>query len=274
MLCLSIAIALAAPLLATQWLHHDPAAQDLDHVFAQPSARHLLGTDELGRDTLTRLVYGARVSIGIGLLAVLISGAIGAAAGVLGGFCGGVVDDVLMRVVDLLKGLPAIYLFIFMSILFRPNVVTLSFVIAFVGWANVARLVRGDTLAIRESEFVAAATSVGASRPRIMVRHILPHVLPTLAVAASLGFGQAILVEASLDFLGLGIAPPTASWGNMLQNAQSYFTYSWLLVIAPGTLIFVTVLGAAIVGNTLRDAGDPRLLLGERGAAAAASRRA
>ena len=258
-MCFCIFLGLTAPFLATHWLHHDPARQDLDHTFAPPSRTHLLGTDELGRDTLTRLVYGARVSIGIGLLTVLISGLTGATVGVIGGSYGGLLDDALMRLVDLLKGLPAIYVFIFMSILLRPNVLTLSFVIAFIGWANVARLVRGDTLTVGRSEFVTAAMSLGASRPRIIMRHIVPHIVPTLVVAASLGFGQAILAEAALDFLGLGIAPPTASWGNMLQNAQSYFAYSWLLVVAPGLLIFVTVLGAAILGNALRDASDPKL---------------
>lgn len=260
LMCMCIVIGMTAPFVAKHWLHHNPIAQDLDHVFAPPGRQHLLGTDELGRDTLTRLVYGARVSIGVGLLTVVISGVAGATVGLVGGFCGGALDDVLMRLVDLLKGLPAIYIFIFMSILLRPSVLTLSFIIAFVGWANVARLVRGDTLSVRQSEFVTAAASLGASRPRIVVRHILPHVSPTLVVAASLGFGQAILMEAALDFLGLGIAPPTASWGNMLQNAQSYFAYSWTLVVAPGALIFVTVLGAAILGNALRDASDPKLV--------------
>ncbi len=255
-----IAIALTAPLIGGRILRYDPAKQDLDNTFAAPSGRHILGTDELGRDTFTRLLYGAQVSVGVGLVSVLIAGVIGAVVGIIGGFYGGIVDDALMRLVDLLKGLPAIYVFIFMSILFRPNVLTLSLIIAFVGWANVARLVRGEALIARHSEFVAAAASLGATRLRMMSRHVFPHVLPTLLVAASLGFGQAILIEAALDFLGLGIAPPTPSWGNMLQNAQSYFAYSWPLVLAPGVLIFVTVLAAAILGNALRDAFDPRLL--------------
>ena len=256
-----IGIAVVAPLIGAHVLHSDPAKQDLDHTFASPSSRHILGTDELGRDTFTRLIYGARISIGVGLLSVLAAGVTGAVVGVIGGFYGGVVDDGLMRLVDLLKGLPAIYVFIFMSILFKPNVLTLSLIIAFVGWANVARLVRGEALVVRHSEFVTAAVSLGATRARMISRHIFPHVLPTVLVAASLGFGQAILIEAALDFLGLGIAPPTPSWGNMLQNAQSYFTYSWPLVVAPGALIFVTVLAAAILGNALRDAFDPRLLV-------------
>jgi peptide/nickel transport system permease protein len=256
-----IAIAVMAPLIGAHVLHYDPAKQDLDHTFASPSSRHPLGTDELGRDTFTRLIYGARVSVGVGLLSVLIAGVSGGVIGMIGGFYGGVVDDTLMRLVDLLKGLPAIYIFIFMSILFKPNVLTLSLIIAFVGWANVARLVRGEALIVRHSEFIAAAISLGATRARMIGRHVFPHVIPTLLVAASLGFGQAILIEAALDFLGLGIAPPTPSWGNMLQNAQSYFTYSWPLVVAPGALIFVTVLAAAVLGNALRDASDPRLLV-------------
>jgi peptide/nickel transport system permease protein len=256
-----IATAVMAPLIGAHVLHYDPAKQDLDHTFAVPTERHLLGTDELGRDTFTRLIYGARVSVGVGLLSVLIAGVTGTVMGMIGGFYGGIVDEALMRLVDLLKGLPAIYVFIFMSILFKPSVLTLSLIIAFVGWANVARLVRGEALIVRQSEFVAAAVSLGATRARMISRHVFPHVLPTVLVAASLGFGQAILVEAALDFLGLGIAPPTPSWGNMLQNAQSYFTYAWPLVVAPGALIFVAVLAAAILGNALRDAFDPRLLV-------------
>ncbi|HET9002021.1 MAG TPA: ABC transporter permease [bacterium] len=255
-----IGIALTAPLIGSHILRFDPVKQNLDNTFAAPGGRHILGTDELGRDTFIRLLYGAQVSVGVGLLSVLIAGIVGTGVGVIGGFYGGIVDDALMRVVDLLKGLPAIYVFIFMSILFRPNVLTLSLIIAFVGWANVARLVRGEALIVRHSEFVAAAVSLGATRFRMIFKHVLPHVLPTLLVATGLGFGQAILIEAALDFLGLGIAPPTPSWGNMLQNAQSYFAYSWTLVLAPGVLIFVTVLAAAILGNALRDAFDPKLL--------------
>jgi len=254
-----VAMAVAAPMIGGYYLRYDPIKPDLDHTFAPPGNRHVLGTDELGRDTLTRLVYGAQISVGVGLLSALISSTIGTLVGIVAGFHGGTLDDALMRLVDLLKGLPAIYVFVFLSILLKPDVFTLSFIIAFVGWANVARLVRGETLVIRQSEFVTAAASLGATRARIMVKHVVPHVVPTVLVASSLAFGQAILIEAALDFLGLGIVPPTPSWGNMLHSAQSYFTFSWILVVAPGALIFITVLAAAILGNALRDAFDPRL---------------
>jgi peptide/nickel transport system permease protein len=164
-----------------------------------------------------------------------------------------------MRFVDMVLAIPSIFLFILMSILFRPNALTLSVIIASVGWGTVARLVRGEVLSVKNRDFVLASRSIGAGDARLILRHLLPNVLPVMIVAASLGVGAVILVEAALDFLGLGIHPPTPSWGNMLSGAQTYYHHSAYLVVFPGLMIFLTVLAANIFGNAVRDAFDPRL---------------
>ncbi|TMC08852.1 MAG: ABC transporter permease [Chloroflexi bacterium] len=252
-------IAIGAPLLSALVTHYDPARQDLQNNFAFPGRVHWLGTDELGRDTLTRLIWGARISLGIGFLTVAIQLTFGAAIGLIAGYYGRLVDDVLMRVVDVVLAFPPIFLFIGLSILFRPSTVTLSLIIAFVGWGSVARLVRGEVLSIKNRDFMLATRSIGARDVRLIVGHLLPNSIPVMIVAASLALGQIILIEAALDFLGLGIQPPTASWGNMLTNAQTYFVHSVWLVVFPGVTIFVTVLAANLFGNAVRDAFDPRL---------------
>jgi peptide/nickel transport system permease protein len=253
------AIAVLAPLFSAVLTHYQPQSINLDQTFAKPGWPHLLGTDELGRDTLTRLIWGARVSLGVALLTVAMSLGVGATLGMVAGYYGGWIDDVLMRFVDMVLAIPAIFLFILMSILFRPNAITLAAIIASVGWGNVARLVRGEVLSVKQRDFILATRSIGARDARLMLRHLLPNVLPVLIVSASLGVGQIILIESALDFLGLGIQPPTPSWGNMLTNAQSYFFRSGFLVAFPGITIFVTVLASNIFGNAVRDAFDPRL---------------
>ena len=253
-------IALIAPAFSAVLTHHQPQTVDLISTFKTPgSPGHILGTDELGRDTLTRLIWGGRVTLGIDFLTVAMSLTVGTAVGMAAGYYGKWIDDILMRFVDTVLAIPAIFLFILMSILFRPNAVTLAAIIASVGWGNVARLVRGEVLSVKQRDFVLATRSIGARDLRLMVRHLLPNVLPVLIVAASLGVGQIILIEAALDFLGLGIQPPTASWGNMLTNAESYFFHSVWLVYFPGVMIFVTVLASNVFGNAIRDAFDPRL---------------
>ncbi len=252
-------VAILAPLLSQLGTHYDPTRQDLDGQFEGPSIRHLLGADETGRDTLTRLIWGARVSLGVGFLTVSLQIVLGGCVGLVAGFFGGGVDNLLMRIVDMVLAIPAIFLFILMAILFTPNAVTLSLIIASVGWGGVARLVRGEVLSVRSRDFMLATRSLGASNLRLILRHLLPNVLPVMIVAASLGVGGIILAEAALDFLGLGIHPPTPSWGNMLSNAQTYFAHSTWLVIFPGVMIFGTVLAANLFGNAIRDAFDPRL---------------
>lgn len=253
------AIALAAPVISTYVTHFGYSEQDLAHIFLPPSREHWLGTDDLGRDTLTRLVYGARISLTVGFLTVALSLVVGGTVGLLAGYYGGWVDNVLMRVVDTILSIPSIFLFMLLSILLRPNAVTLSVIIALVGWGSVARLVRGEALSIKTREFITATLSIGARDVRLIIRHLLPNVLPVMIVAASLAVGQIILVEAALSYLGLGIQPPTPSWGNMLSNAQQYFYHSGYLIIFPGVCIFATVLAANIFGNAVRDAFDPRL---------------
>jgi len=253
------AIAIAAPLFTQFLTHFEPYRLDLLSTFQPPSHPHLLGTDELGRDTLTRLIYGGRVSLGVAFLTVGLSLTLGTTVGLVAGFYGRWVDDILMRIVDTVLSIPAIFLFILMSILFRPNPITLAMIIASVGWGGVARLVRGEVLSVKQRDFIMATRSIGARDLRLIAIHLLPNVLPVLIVAASLGVGQIILVEAALDFLGLGIQPPTASWGNMLTNSQSYFFHSVWLVYFPGVTIFITVLASNVFGNAVRDAFDPRL---------------
>ena len=252
-------VALLAPLIARYLTHYTYSAQDLAALFQPPSREHLLGTDELGRDTFTRLLYGSRISLTVGFLTATLSLLVGGTVGLLAGFYGRAVDNLLMRLVDILLSIPSIFLFILLSVLLRPNAVTLSFIIALVGWGNVARLVRGETLSISAREFMLATRATGARDVRLIVRHLLPNVLPVMIVAASLAVGQIILIEAALSFLGLGIEPPTPSWGNMLSNAPQYFYHSPWAAVFPGLFIFVTVLCTNIFGNAIRDAFDPRL---------------
>lgn len=252
-------VAVLAPAISAFGTHFDPTRQDLDGQFLGPGRPHWLGADETGRDTLTRLIYGARVSLGVGFLTVALQIVVGGSVGLLAGYFGRWTDGLLMRIVDMVLAVPPIFLFILMSILFRPNALTLSAIIASVGWGVVARLVRGEVLSVKNRDFILATRSLGASNLRLMLRHLLPNVLPVMIVAASLGVGTIILVEAALDFLGLGIAPPTPSWGNMLSNSQTYFAHSTWLVVFPGVMIFVTVLAANLFGNAVRDAFDPRL---------------
>jgi peptide/nickel transport system permease protein len=252
-------VAVLAPLLSQYVTHFDAVRQDLDSQFDGPGLRHWLGADETGRDTATRLIWGARVSLGVGFLAVAMQLVVGGGVGLFAGFFAGWIDNLLMRIVDMVLAIPAIFLYILMAILFTPSTLTLSIIIASVGWGGVARLVRGEVLSVRNRDFMMATRSLGASDLRLILVHLLPNVLPVMIVAASLGVGTVILAEAALDFLGLGIHPPTASWGNMLSNAQTYFAHSTWLVIFPGVMIFVTVLAANLFGNAVRDAFDPRL---------------
>jgi peptide/nickel transport system permease protein len=252
-------VAIAAPLLSQAVTHYQPTRQDLDSQFAPPGPQHLLGADEVGRDTLTRLIWGAQISLGVGFLTVALQLVVGGGFGLVAGYYGSWIDEVLMRFVDMVLAIPSIFLFILMSILFRPSALTLSLIIASVGWGVVARLVRGEVLSVKNRDFVLATRSIGAGDVRLILRHLLPNVLPVMIVAASLGVGAVILVEAALDFLGLGILPPTPSWGNMLSHAQSYYHHSPYLVIFPGLMIVVTVLAANMFGNAVRDAFDPRL---------------
>ena len=255
---LSILTAILAPILAP----HDPAAQQLERRLEPPSAEHLLGLDELGRDIFSRLVYGARVSLGVGLTVVLLSGAIGTLIGAVSGFLGGRVDALLMRVSDVFLAFPGILLAIALVAVLGPALRHVILALVVIGWVGYARLVRGQVLQIREMEFVAAAEATGLERPRVLLRHVLPNVLPILTVQLSLGMAGAILAEASLSFLGLGIQPPTPSWGAMINAGRSHLLDAPHLGLFPGLAILLTVMGLNFLGDALVDSLDPR----ERGA--------
>lgn len=248
-------LAIAAPLLTSA----DPTDTSLSNTFAGPSSAHFFGTDELGRDVFTRLLYGIRISLGVALVGSAMAIVVGSAVGLVAGYFGGWIDEVLMRFVDMLLAIPPLFLFILLGILVQPGVIMLATIIAFVFWTSTARLVRGEVLSIKQRDYILAARLIGARSPRIIFRHILPNTLSVIVVTVSLEMAQIILVEAALDFLGLGIRPPTPSLGNMLSNAQSYFSAAPLLVLVPGIAIFILVLAANLFGNELRDAFDPRL---------------
>lgn len=263
--------AVAAPLIAHA-LGVDPFAVDLFNRFAPPGGGTLLGTDEVGRDLFTRLLHGGRVSLAVGLTAAVFSAAIGTAIGLLSGFHGGRIDAILMRVTDGVIALPILPLLIVLAAVDlsklgltaesagseTADLVRLIAIIAAVGWPTVARLVRAETLSLRTRDYVTAARALGARPGRIMRRHILPNALAVVVVATTLSIGNIILLESVLSFLGLGIQPPTASWGNMLTNAQDLVWSEPHLAVWPGLMIFATVIAFNFLGDGLQDALDPK----------------
>jgi peptide/nickel transport system permease protein len=218
---------------------------------------HALGTDDLGRDHLIRLLYAGQVSLGIAFAAALLSLGIGVALGVVTGYYGSIVDDLANWVVATLNSIPQLFLLLIVSAVLAPGPATLVLVLGLLGWTGTMRLVRGETLSIREREYIISARAIGSSPLRIMFVHIVPNLVSIVVVTLAIDIGSLILVESALSFLGLGIKPPVPSWGNMLVNAQSYFTKGVHLVILPGLLITVTVLCLYLIGDGLRDALDP-----------------
>ncbi len=251
---LVILAALFAPWIAPR----DPQRQILERRLETPSLEHPLGLDELGRDIASRLLYGARVSLGVGLAVVGFAGLLGTLIGALAGFVGGRLDTIAMRITDVFFAFPGILLAIAMVAVLGPALEHLVFALVTIGWVGYARLVRGQVLQIREQEFVASARSVGVPPARILVRHVLPNVLPALTVQASLGMAGAILAEASLSFLGLGIQPPTPSWGAMINAGRSHLLDAPHLTLFPGLAILVTVMGLNFLGDALVELLDPR----------------
>jgi peptide/nickel transport system permease protein len=250
-----VVAAICAPFLAP----YNPDAVTLDNRLEAPSANHLLGTDELGRDILSRLLFGARVSLWVGIVTVALAGLIGVAGGLVAGYMGGYWDAVIMRLVDVFLAFPVIVLAIAIVAVRGPGLNNVLIALALVYWTTYARVARSVVLIVREEEYTWAARALGASAPRIMVRHLLPNALAPLVVLASLGMGNAIVAEAALSFLGLGIQPPTASWGSMLNVGMGFLRDASFLSISPGLAIFVTVLGFNLLGDGLRDALDPRM---------------
>jgi peptide/nickel transport system permease protein len=259
MVVLLCAAALFAPWIAP----HDPVELDTKLRFLAPGQRagFPLGTDEIGRDTLSRLLYGGRVSLTIGLVAMLTTVATGALVGVVSGYLGGWVDTVLMRFVDTMLCFPQVFLLLVIAAFIPPTLLSMSLIIGLTSWMEVARIVRSEVLYLREQDFVTAARALGASNARIMLRELLPNTMAPILVAATLKVASAVLMESYISYLGYGVQPPLASWGNMLTNAQGYFdTVPWLAIL-PGALITVTVMGFNFLGDGLRDALDPRLKL-------------
>jgi peptide/nickel transport system permease protein len=236
----------------------DPSAQDLPLRLAAPSAAHPLGLDELGRDILARLLIGARISLLVGVSVVSVSAVVGTAVGAMAGYMGGWVDDVIGRVMDVLLAFPGILLAIALVAVLGPSLTNVILALVVIGWVGYARLVRGQVLKVRELEYVQAARAVGAPTARVIVRHVVPATLSAVTVQATLGMAGAIIAEASLSFLGLGVQPPTPSWGSMLDAGRAHLLDAPHLTLFPGIAIAALVLGLNFVGDALRDRLDPR----------------
>lgn len=255
---LIVIFALSAGLISN-WTGFTPYENHLENKLSKPGENgYLLGADANGRDILTRLAYAGRVSITVAFLATASELLIGLTVGLISGYGNKWVDGILMRLVDVLLSIPTLPLLILISTLYRPGTYTLAFILAIVFWPADSRLIRGETLAIKSREYVEAARVVGVSPFRIVVRHILPNVLPVMIVLASLTIPALILVETSLSFIGVGIQVPDPSWGNMLDEAQRFYRTDWTYVFFPGAMIFITALSLYLIGDGLRDAFDPK----------------
>jgi peptide/nickel transport system permease protein len=248
-------IAIGAPFFAP----YEPTAIDIQDKLSPPSAKHPFGTDDLGRDLLSRMIYGSRISLSVGFVAVGIAITIGIIIGSLAGYHGGKLDWLLMRLVDVMLTFPTFFLILAVMAITEGSIWTIMVVIGVTGWMDTARLVRAEFLTLKQRDFVSAARTSGAGNPRIIFRHILPNALAPVFVAATFGVAGAILLESGLSFLGLGVKPPDASWGNILDTGRHYIQVAWWLSLYPGLAILVTVLSYNLVGEGLRDALDPRL---------------
>ncbi len=255
-----LAVIVTSAVLAPLITSYDPTALDPDHSLAPPSRQHLLGTDDLGRDELARVVYGGRISLLVGLTAMLLGSAIGVLMGSAAGYMGGWVDTVIMRLVDLMLSFPAIFLLLILINWTggRAPVIMMIAYLGFFGWTGLARIVRAEYLALRAREFVEEARAIGAGARRIIFRHILPNAMAPILVQAAFAVAGAILAEAALDFLGFGLPPDIPTWGNLLTQAEDYITSNPVLAVAPGIVITLTVVAVFFIGDALRDALDVR----------------
>ena len=252
---LFLAVALGAPRLAP----FPPATPHLLDILRAPGVPYLFGTDNLGRDVLSRVVIASRVSLAIGVLSMLVSIVAGVLVGTLAGFLGGHVDGLLMRVTDVVLAIPVFFLTVAFLALFGPSVGRLIWIIGLTAWPPTARLVRVEVLSLRARDFVTAVRATGASNGRIIIRHLLPNVVPVIVISATLRVGLAILTEAGLSFLGLGVQPPQPSWGNIIADGRQYLGVAWWVSFVPGLCVFLAVMAFNLVGDGLRDAFDPRL---------------
>jgi peptide/nickel transport system permease protein len=250
-------VALLAPLIAP----HDPIAQqDIARTgFLSPRSGNWLGTDRFGRDVLSRIIYGSRISLSIGFIATVISITIGTLFGALAGYFGGKIDTLIMRFTDVVLAFPRLVLLIMIVALFGPSITIIILVLGLTQWPGTTRIVRGDVLSLREREFIHAAQALGMGRTRIILRHLIPNVLAPVIVAATLGIGNTIVMEAGLSFLGLGVQPPTPTWGSMVAEGRDNLLGAWWVATFPGLTIVLVVLAFNLVGDGLRDALDPRL---------------
>lgn len=249
------AIAVLAPFVAP----HDPDAINVRHVLESPGLLHPFGTDDLGRDILSRVIYGSRISLAVGFVAVGIATIIGVILGALSGYYGGWLDTIMMRFVDIMLAIPTFFLILAVIAMLEPSIWNIMIVIGITSWMGVARLVRAEFLSLKEREFVLAARALGASDFRIIFRHILPNSMSPVLVSAVLGIAGAVLVESALSFLGIGVQPPQASWGNILTIGKDNIEIAWWISVFPGLAIFVTVLAYNLLGEGIRDSIDPRL---------------
>ena len=253
-LLLLAAVALVAPVISP----HSPTQQNLERDLLPSSKEHPLGTDKLGRDLLSRTLYGARISLLVGISTVTISSLIGLLIGSLSGYFGGWVDQLLMRLVDILMAFPGILLAIAFTAVLGPGLNHVVLALCLIGWTGYARLVRGEILALREREFVRAAQALGGTPARIILFHMLPNLLPPLLIQGTFGMAAAIIAEGSLSFLGLGVQPPTPSWGSMLNEGRQFLLVAPHLTTYPGLAMMITVLGLNLVGDGLRDRLEKR----------------
>jgi len=259
-----LVIVLAA-ILAPWIVPHDPTAQDITSTLLPPAwmangnGSYLLGTDVLGRDILSRTIYGARASLLIGAVSVLIASVIGVTIGVIGGFFGGWVEDVMLRIADMQLAIPYILLAILLSAVIGPSVLTVIIVLGITRWVVYARITRGEVLSLKERDFVRAAVGLGARRSRIILRHLLPNLISAILVVATIEVSLVILAEASLSFLGLGVQPPTPTWGTMLGDGRDYLATAWWLSVFPGVALMLAILSLNMLGDWLRDTLDPGL---------------
>ncbi len=246
-------VAILGPALISQ----DPTAQQLGYRLQSPSLAHPFGTDHLGRDVLTRIVYGARYSLGIALAVTGIRVFLGTVVGLIAGYVGGFIDEALMRLVDIQLAFPGLILALVVAGVLGPSLRNVMIALAIVGWTTYARVVRSEVLSVREREYVAAARLVGIPTHRLLTRHLLPSVVNPVLVIATLNLGTVVLATAGLSFIGLGAQPPTPEWGTMLAEGRAYLRRAWWIVNAPGIAIMLTVLGFNLLGDGLRDALDP-----------------
>jgi peptide/nickel transport system permease protein len=260
MLSVVLLAALAALAIFSPWVApYDPVKQSLADSLQGPGPKHLLGTDEMGRDILSRIIYGARVSLSVGLVSQLIACSIGVFLGSIAGFYGGFADTVISRVIEIFSAFPELLFAIGIMFVLGPGVINVFIALGLLSWTSYARLVRGQIMQLRETEYAQACLVCGGSDARVIMRHLLPNCFSTIIVLITLGIPGAILTEASLSYIGLGVQPPTASWGQMISTAQQYISFHPYYSIAPGVAIIITVLAFNIFGDGLRDALDPRL---------------